>query len=140
MHTLTHIQTCTQIFIIKYALCQIELLYIFRYYEYCPISFYFQEQLLMAVLYSGTIDILDYFHWFSYVEYLGYPGGTVVKKLPNNAGDTGGVGSIPELGRFPWRMKWQPTPVFLPEDFHAQQSLEGYSPYGCKEADTTEHA
>ena len=94
----------------------------------------------MAVLYSGTIDILDYFHWFSYVEYLGYPGGTVVKKLPNSAGDTGGVGSIPELGRFPWRMKWQPTPVFLPEDFHAQQSLEGYSPYGCKEADTTEHA
>ena len=137
-HTYTHIQTCTQIFIIKYVLCQIEL-YIFRYYEYCPISFYFKEQLSMASFYSAIIDILDYFHWFSYVGYLGYPGGAVVKNLPNNAGDTGDVSSIPELGRFSWRLKWQPTPVFLPEDFHAQRSLKGYSPCGCKEADTTAH-
>ena len=25
--------------------------------------------------------------------------------------------SIPSSGRFPWRRKWQPTPVFLPEEF-----------------------
>ena len=24
--------------------------------------------------------------------------------------------------------KWQPTPVFLPEEFHGQRSLVGYSP------------
>jgi len=24
----------------------------------------------------------------------------------------------------PWRRKWQPTPVFLPGEFHAQRSLE----------------
>jgi len=29
-----------------------------------------------------------------------------------------------------WRREWQPTPVFLPGDFHAQKSLEGYSPWG----------
>ena len=63
----------------------------------------------MAALYSATIDILDYFHWFPYVGYLGYPDGAVVKNLPNSAGDTGDVGLIPELGRFPGRMKWQPT-------------------------------
>ena len=34
--------------------------------------------------------------------------------------------------------KWQPTPVFLPGEFHGQRSLEGYSPSGCKELDTTE--
>ena len=28
--------------------------------------------------------------------------------------------------------------VFLPGDPHGQRSLEGYSPWGCKELDTTE--
>ena len=36
------------------------------------------------------------------------------------------------------RRKWQPTPVFLPGESHRQRNLEGYSPWGCKESDTTE--
>ena len=28
--------------------------------------------------------------------------------------------------------KWQTTPVFLPEKFHGQRSLEGYCLWGCK--------
>ena len=32
----------------------------------------------------------------------------------------------------------QMTPVFLPEKFHGQRSLVGYSPWGHKELDTTE--
>ena len=28
-------------------------------------------------------------------------------------------------------------PVFLPEEFHGQRSLAGYSPWGRKESDTT---
>ena len=32
----------------------------------------------------------------------------------------------------------QPTPVFLPGEFHGQRSLAGYSPWGSKELDTTE--
>ena len=31
-----------------------------------------------------------------------------------SACDAGDLGSIPGLGRFPWRRKWQPIPVFLP--------------------------
>ena len=31
----------------------------------------------------------------------------------------------------------QPTPVFLPGEFHEQRSLAGYSPWGRKELDTT---
>ena len=31
-------------------------------------------------------------------------------------------------------------PVFLPGKSHGQKSLEGYSPQGHKELDTTEHA
>ena len=32
--------------------------------------------------------------------------------------------------------EWQPTPVFLPREFHGQRSLVGYSPWGHKESDT----
>ena len=32
----------------------------------------------------------------------------------------------------------QPTPVFLPGEFHGQRSLEGYSPWSHKESDMTE--
>ena len=51
----------------------------------------------------------------------------MVKNLPANAGD---VGSIPRSGRFPWRRKWQPTPVFLLGKSHRQRSPAGYSPWG----------
>ena len=33
-----------------------------------------------------------------------------------------------------------PTPVFLPEELQGQRSLVGYSPWGHKELDVTEHA
>ena len=38
----------------------------------------------------------------------------------------------------PWRRKWQSTPVLLPGKSHGQRSLIGYSPWSCKESDTTE--
>ena len=41
---------------------------------------------------------------------------------------------------FSWRRKWQPTPIFLLGKSHGQISLEGYSPWGCKESNTTKHA
>ena len=40
------------------------------------------------------------------------------------------MGWIPGSGRFLWRRKWQPTPVFLPGESHGQRSLVGYSPWG----------
>ena len=64
----------------------------------------------------------------------------LVVKNPVNAGDIRDEGSIPGLARFPWRRTWQPTPVFLPEEFHGQRSLVGYSPWGCKESDMTKAA
>ena len=49
---------------------------------------------------------------------VGYPGGTrMVKNPPASAADARDTGSIPGLGRF-WRRGWQPTPVFLPGEFH----------------------
>ena len=46
----------------------------------------------------------------------------------------------PWVGKIPWSRKQQPTPVLLPGTFHGQGSLAGYSPWGCKESDMTEHA
>ena len=44
----------------------------------------------------------------------------------------------PWVRKIPWRRKWHPIPVFLPGESHGQRSLEGYSPWGHKELDTTE--
>ena len=44
----------------------------------------------------------------------------------------------PWVRKNPWRRKWQPTPVFLPGKSHGQRSLADYSPWGCKELDSTE--
>ena len=42
--------------------------------------------------------------------------------------------------KIPWKRKWQPTPVFLRGKSHGHRSLESYSPWDCKESDTTENA
>ena len=73
--------------------------------------------------------------WINYGLYLGFPGDSVVKNLPANAGDED---LIPGSGRCPGEGNWQPTLVFLPGKSHGQRSLVGYSPRGCKESDTTE--
>ena len=59
-------------------------------------------------------------------RHMGFPGSSVVMNPPANAGD---MGLIPGLGRFPWRWKWQPSPVHLPGKSHGQWSLAGYSPW-----------
>ena len=48
------------------------------------------------------------------------------------------LGFDPWVRKFPWRSKWQPTPVILPGKSRGQRSLVGYSPWGRKESDTTE--
>ena len=59
----------------------------------------------------------------------------VVKKLSANAGAVTEVEFGLWVGKIPWK---QSTPVFLPGKSHGQRSLEGYSPQGRKESDTTE--
>ena len=50
-------------------------------------------------------------------------------------------GSIPGLGKIPWRRKWQPTPVFLPGESQDGGACSWggwgsgrYSPQGCRVA------
>ena len=67
---------------------------------------------------------------FSCLDGSNIPGGSDSKESAHNAGD---LGSIPGLGRFPWRRERLPTLVFWPEEFHGL-----YSPWGRKELDTTQ--
>ena len=60
----------------------------------------------------------------------GFPGGSVVKNLPANAGDL-----IPGSGRSPGEENGYPTPVFLPGKSNGQRGLVGYTPWSHKELD-----
>ena len=44
-------------------------------------------------------------------------------------------GLNPWVGKIPWRRKWQPTLVFLPEKSHGQRSLVGMV-HGVKKSQT----
>ena len=79
----------------------------------------------------------EYTHFFFlrvwYFNWRSFPGGSVVKNPPTNAGDTKGLCLIPGWGRS-WRRKWQPTPISLPRKFQSLRSLSG----GFKELDMAE--
>ena len=59
----------------------------------------------------------------------------MVKESACNAGD---VVSIPGSGRSPGEGNGNPLQYSCHGTFHGQRSLVGYSPWGCKESDTTE--
>ena len=64
----------------------------------------------------------------------GFPGGSVSKESVCNAGD---LGSVPGWGRSPGGGHGNPLQYSCLENPYGQRSLEGYSPWGCKELDTT---
>ena len=55
-----------------------------------------------------------------------------------SACNVGDLGSIPGLGRSPGGGHGNPLQYSSLENPHGQRSLAGYSPWGCKELDTTE--
>ena len=63
-----------------------------------------------------------------------FPSGSDGKESACNVGDPG---SISGSGRFPGEGHGNPLQYFLPGEFHGQQNLAGYSPWGGKELDTT---
>ena len=69
----------------------------------------------------------------------GLPGWLGVKESACQCRSRRRHGFKPWVAKIVWRRRWQPTPVFLLEKFHGQRSLVGYSPWGHKESDTTEH-
>ena len=66
---------------------------------------------------------------------MGFPGSSVVKNPPANAGD---AGWIPGLERSPGEGNGNPPQYSCLENPHGQQNLADYSPWDRKELDTTE--
>ena len=67
----------------------------------------------------------------------GFPGVSVVKNPPANAGTEGDTGSIPRSGRSPGAGNGNYFGI-LARKSCGQRKLAGYSPGGCKESDTAE--
>ena len=65
----------------------------------------------------------------------GFPGGSDGKE---SARKVGGSGLIPGWGTSPEGGHGNPLQSSCVEKSHGQRSLGGYSPWGCKESDTTE--
>ena len=67
--------------------------------------------------------------------FVGFPGGSDSKEICLQCGRPG---FDPGVGKIPWRMEWQPTPVFLPEESHGQRILVATVHGITKELDTNE--
>ena len=64
-----------------------------------------------------------------------FPSGSDGKESTCNVADRG---LIPGLGRSPGEGKGNPLQYSYLENPHGQRNLVGYSPWGCKESDTTD--
>ena len=64
----------------------------------------------------------------------GFPVAQMVKNLPAMQKPR----FDPWVRKIAWRREWQPSPVFLPGEFHGQRSLVSHSLWGCKKSDMTE--
>ena len=72
---------------------------------------------------------------FKLCQQMCFPGGSDCKE---SACDVGDLGSIPGMGRSPGDRNGYPLQYSRLEDPHGQRTLEGSSPWGCKESDTAE--
>ena len=90
---------------------------------------------------TWIFKILDWFRWIVQSCYIwGYiisslPGGSDGNQSACNVGD---LGLIPGLGRSPGGGHGNLLQHSCLENPHGQRSLVGYSPWGCKQSDTTE--
>ena len=81
----------------------------------------------------GVIFILKNMHIHILKLFWSFPGGSAGREFPCNVGD---LGSIPGLGRS--LEKGTATHSVIPRIFCPGELHGLYSPWGCKESDTTE--
>ena len=67
-------------------------------------------------------------------NFMGFPGGTGSKELACQYRSSKRHGVDPCVRKIAWRRAWQPTPVFLPGEFHGQSSPMGHKELGTTKA------
>ena len=88
---------------------------------------------------DGNINSQGYWDYKPNIHELGFPGGSAIKNLPANVGDTRDMGLIPGSGRFPGGENGNPLQCSClenPMDRGAWWTT--YNPLGCRESDMTE--
>jgi len=100
---------------------------------------YFLNQLKRYTIFSNIkmeldSDLLISNNSSLFLSRMGFPGGANSKELACQYRRQKRHGFNLWVGKIPWTRAWQPTPVFLPEEFHGQRSLEGYRPWDHKES------
>ena len=103
----------------------------------CLIDEYIWNFLLLLV--NNTLLLIFIFIDIYLSINRGFPGDPVVKNLPANAGDTGGMGSIPGSGRSSEEGNDNPLQYSCLENPMNSGAWGGYSPWSWKELDMTEH-
>ena len=91
----------------------------------------------MFQVYSKVIQLYictyTHIHMYTYTyTNTGFPDGASGKESACQYRRCNRCGFSPWIKKIPWRRKWQPTSVSLPEKFHSS------SPYGHKDLDNTE--
>ena len=114
-----------------------------RWHRHCMVNTNTQNSLLRQALYwrEHLVTCLYYQHVCfksNQSPKLGFPGSTSGKELTCQCRRHKTSGFNPWVGMIPWRRNWQPSSVFSPGESQGQRSLEGYSPWGHTESDTTE--
>ena len=89
------------------------------------------------VIIQMLVMVAEYLHVFNTTE--GFPGGACGKEPTCQCKRCKRCRFDPWVWKIPWRRAQQPTPIFFPGKFHGRRSLVGYSPWGHKESDTTDH-
>ena len=118
----------TMLTTLSMLISHMEILFCVMSVQACCLSFYvrFWKFVFVAFIYIYIIP------WWNFKDSLGWLRGYSV------CPQCGRSGFNPWVRKIPWRRKWQPTPIFLPEESHGRRSLVGYSLWGHKESDTTE--
>ena len=75
---------------------------------------------------------------YSSSSFWGFQGGASAKEPACQCRRCKRNGFNPWVKKIPWKRAWQPSLVFLLGESSEQRSLADYSPWGCKELDTTE--
>ena len=94
-------------------------------FEICHLRRFYPSQKIYQIM--VFIDVYEYFR---------LPSWSSAKEPTCQCRRCRKGGFDPYIKKIPWRKKWQPTPVFLPEKLHGQRSLAGYLAHGFTKSRT----